>query len=261
MRLRGTVTSLAVLAHGGKGMGWSIASGTPPPGITLAPGGTPTDGLLSGTPTAVGTFTFTVRVVDTDGFVPSRAVTKQLTLSVVSQLAVSLAQGPLATGIVGKPFRATPATATGGLLPHTWKVTGGTLPPGLSVDPATGTIAGTPAVAGSFAFSLGVTDAEGRTAAANLAMRVVPALDLVTTRLRAATVDVPYRTTLRARGGEAPRTWKITRGKLPAKLKLNARTGVISGTPETAGTFRFRATVTDALGRRSSERLSLIVKA
>ncbi|HEU0302977.1 MAG TPA: Ig domain-containing protein [Gaiellaceae bacterium] len=254
-------TSITVVGSGGLGMGWQIASGALPPGVTLAqdpaggsPGGQTT---ISGTPTATGTYTFTLKVGDTDGFLPDRSVTRQYTLAVVAPLAVA-ASGTVPKGIVGKAFRAAPAAATGGLAPHTWTIAAGSAP-GLALDPATGALVGRPTAAGSFPLTLRASDADGRTATVDVVVRVVAALDLVTTKLRNATVGDPYKATLRARGGEAPRRFAITGGRLPAGLKLNAKTGVISGVPKDDGTSRFRVTVRDALGQRSSERLAISV--
>lgn len=256
--------TLTVVGTGGLGMGWRIVSGSLPPGLTMVdglPSGTPGGQTsISGTPTATGTYTFTVKVGDTDGFMPDRSTTRQYTLAVVAQLAAAPA-GTLPRGIVGRRISVTPATATGGLAPYTWSVAGGTIPPGLALNPASGALAGSPTAAGSFSFSLNVSDADGHTATADASMTVVNALDLVTSKLRPATVDESYKATLRVRGGQAPRTFAVTVGKLPSGLKLNAKTGVISGKPKTAGTFRFRITVRDALGQRSSERLTLSVHA
>jgi hypothetical protein len=54
--------------------------------------------------------------------------------------------------------------ATGGTGPYTWSVVSGSLPPGLSLDPATGTISGLATASGSFTFTLKVEDADGLTA-------------------------------------------------------------------------------------------------
>lgn len=253
-------TTIGVAGTGGLGMGWSVSAGALPTGLALAPDGTPGDGLISGTPTVVGTSTFTVKVGDTDGFLPNRATTKQLTLAVVAPLGVQASTAALPTGVVDKPYKATPASATGGAAPYTWSLAGGTAPPGLAVDPATGAIQGRPTAAGTFSFTVGVTDAEGRAASAPASIAVVQKLELVTTHLRNARVGHPYRTPVRARGGLLPRTWKLKRGKLPAGLRLDGTTGVISGEPRVDGTFRFAVTVTDALGQRSSTPLVLNVR-
>ncbi len=57
---------------------------------------------------------------------------------------------------VGAPYSTTLAV-TGGTAPYTWSVTAGTVPPGLSLDPVTGTIAGTPTTVGTSDFSVAVT--------------------------------------------------------------------------------------------------------
>jgi putative Ig domain-containing protein len=251
---------VSVVGNHGVGMGWKVSAGALPAGLTLAPDGSPGDSTISGTPTTVGISTFTVKVGDIDGFTPDRSTTQQYTLAVVAALAAA-PTGTIPTGIVGRPMLVTPATATGGLAPYTWSVASGAIPPGLTLDPASGALAGRPTAAGLFSFSLGVSDAGGRTATVDASMTVVGALDLVTTKLRPATVGKSYKATLRVRGGQAPRAFSVTGGKLPSGLKLNARTGVIGGKPKAAGTFRFRITARDALGQRSSERLTLSVRA
>lgn len=254
---------LTVVGTGGKGMGWKVVSGSLPPGLTLVdglPGGTPTgETTISGTPTTVGTYTFTVKVGDTDGFLPDRSVTKQFTVAVAAQLSATGAAS-LPTGIQGKPYSATPATASGGLAPLTWSVSGGAIPAGLTLDPATGVVRGVPTGFGTFSFSLRVADASGQIATADGSITIVRALDLRTTKLRPASVGDAYSAALRTVGGQAPLRFAITGGKLPDGLKLNAKTGLVNGKAKDAGTFRFRGTVTDALGQRSSERITLVVR-
>ncbi len=50
---------------------WSVSDGTLPPGLTLAP----SDGAITGTPTAAGTYNFTVTVVDSTGLTATQAQT------------------------------------------------------------------------------------------------------------------------------------------------------------------------------------------
>ena len=69
----------------------------------------------------------------------------------------------LPAGSVGAPYTATPA-ATGGTGPYTWSVAAGSLPAGLSLDPVTGTIQGTPTSAGTRTFTLQATDSTVPTA-------------------------------------------------------------------------------------------------
>lgn len=54
----------------------------------------------------------------------------------------------------------TKLSATGGVLPRTWEVIDGKLPPGLNLDPATGAIHGAPTALGQFHFAVEVSDAD-----------------------------------------------------------------------------------------------------
>jgi hypothetical protein len=252
--------SITVIGSGGLGLGWTVVAGSLPPGLTLAADGTPSNGLISGIPTAVGTWTFTVRVGDTDGFTPSRAQTKQYTIAVGSPLAVQTPAVAAPAGVVGQPYNGPAPAATGGIPPYTWSLTAGTLPPGLAVVPSTGALTGTPTSAGKFAYTVSARDTGGTVASVNLSVTVANALDLVTQKVRAAKVGRRYHAKLVARGGIAPRTWSVTGGHLPRGLRLDRRSGVVSGVPRVAGSFRFRATVTDSLGQRSSERVSITVR-
>src|SRR5271157_3697644 len=71
-------------------------------------------------------------------------------------------------------------------------------------------------------------------------------LIIKTTSLPPGTVNVPYGATLSAMGGLPPYTWSVIQGSLPAGLTLNATSGVISGTPTTAGTSNFTVRVRDS---------------
>ncbi|MFB3126781.1 MAG: Ig domain-containing protein, partial [Candidatus Acidiferrales bacterium] len=69
----------------------------------------------------------------------------------------------LPDGTLGIAYNAT-MQAANGVLPHTWSVSGGVLPDGLTLDGSAGTISGTPGVAATFTFTLQVNDAETESA-------------------------------------------------------------------------------------------------
>ena len=50
-------------------------------------------------------------------------------------------------------------TASGGALPYTWSIVGGSLPPGLTLSSSSGVITGTPTIVGTFSFTAQVSDA------------------------------------------------------------------------------------------------------
>jgi hypothetical protein len=75
----------------------------------------------------------------------------------VSPLTVTTTSLPAATA--GQPYSATLA-ATGGIAPYSWSVTSGSLPPGLTLNSATGQISGTSDGSGTYSFTVTVTDAE-----------------------------------------------------------------------------------------------------
>ncbi len=86
-----------------------------------------------------------------------------------------------------------------------------------------------------------------------------PALAVGTSSLPKAGVTIAYSQTLSVSGGSAPYTWAVTSGTLPAGLTLASSTGVISGTPTTAGISTFTVQVTDNIGGTSTQSLSITV--
>src|SRR4029077_6003200 len=124
---------------------WSSTAGTLPPGITLS-----TDGILSGKPTTVGSFTFTVQV--TDGISTASAT---FTIN-VSLSTLAFTSNTMPTAGAGRPYSQN-LPVTGGTLPYTASVTSGSLPPGLALS-STGVLSGTPTSAGSFTFAVSVND-------------------------------------------------------------------------------------------------------
>ena len=85
-------------------------------------------------------------------------------------------------------------------------------------------------------------------------------LQVATTNLPAGTTTVPYSQTLTACGGPTNYSWGIISGGLPAGLSLSS-SGVISGTPTTAGTTNFTVQVTNAASVTATQALSLVIYA
>ncbi len=118
-----------------------------------------TTGLLHGTPTGAGDYTFEVVVYD-DNFLDAY---KTFTLHVGGG-ALSLTSTPSATTQVGQSYSQT-NVASGGSTPYGYSITAGSIPAGTSFSSSTGTVSGTPTTAGAFSYDVTVTDNASATAA------------------------------------------------------------------------------------------------
>jgi hypothetical protein len=140
---------------------WSVPPNTLPAGLTL----NTSTGVISGTPSAAATSSFTVTVTDASKNTASQA----LSIAVIAPLTVTAAALPNAT--VGTAYSQTPLTVTGGVPPY--KFSAGALPSGFSLSASTGTISGTAPSAETGAFTVTVTDSTGATATASLTLTAV----------------------------------------------------------------------------------------
>jgi hypothetical protein len=227
---------------------WTIQSGNLPAGVTLS-----TAGVLSGTPTTEGSYTFVVRA-DGGGSVSD---TETETLVIRQPIVVSSPFRGAQKSEVGVSFSAT-QTATGGNGTFTWALASGSAPAGLELAPD-GTISGTPAAPGRFAFVMHVTDGEGRVATVNATLVVAPKFEITSLKLKSAKAGAPYRTTITTVGGVAPAVWTV-RGKLPVGVTFGKKLHLFIGTPRKAGKYRVTVQAVDALGATARKTLTLVVK-
>jgi alpha-tubulin suppressor-like RCC1 family protein len=244
-----TAYSDTLTVSGGTGpYTWSVSAGSLPAGITL--GGS--TGVLSGTPTAPGRSSFTVKVTDVNG----QSATKGTSLTVVAGPSLSFPVPP--TGEVGVAYTDT-LNVAGGTAPYAWAVTAGSLPAGISLNASTGVLSGTPTTSGDSSFTIKVTDAAGQSATQATHMTVVGPPDLDYPAPPQGEVGVAYSDPLSVDGGVAPYAWSVSAGSLPAGITLDASTGVLSGTPTSAGTSSFTVKVTDSKGQSDTKATSLTV--
>jgi len=218
-----------------------------PQSLTISP----TTGIITGTPPNAGTFALPVSLRDATGQIFSQS----FAFSVLP--AVSITTAALGSGLPGVPYAGT-VSANGGALPYRWSISAGTLPPGLSLNAASGQITGTPSASGVFPFTVQVTDFNAVTATKNLTITIGAGqlLTITTTSLPDGALNQTYSQQLAATGGTQPLTWTLGSGSLPTGLTL-AGTGVISGTPTILGTFSFDVVVTDV--NQASARKSLTI--
>ncbi|MDU0314710.1 putative Ig domain-containing protein [Phycicoccus sp. M110.8] len=231
-----TAYSQTLAASGGtKPYTWTVVQGAVPSGLTLS-----TAGVLSGTPTAAGSATFTVQVTG------GGTATKQLSLQ-IAQAGLSIttsAQLPSAT--LNQPYSLA-LKAQGGSGPYTWSAPNSGLPAGLTLSD-TGTITGTPISGGTTSFTLKVTDSTSPTAqtatlAATLTVTVPPVV-IGPATLPDATVEKKYFQRIETTGGAAPQ-WAcrviISSGALPNGILLDYDGDgfLLDGRPTTAGSTSF----------------------
>jgi hypothetical protein len=181
-----------------------------------------------------------------------------------SSVTLAITTTSLPTGQVGTAYSTTLA-ATGGKAPYKWVLTSGALPAGLTLNPSTGAITGTPTeTASATILTVTVTDSSipAQSKSVSLSLTVSssapPALAISTTSLPSGQVGTAYAATLAATGGTTPYTWSLTSGTLPAGLALNASTGAITGTPTAAANaIALTFTVTDSENPAQSKSVSL----
>ncbi len=257
-----TIQPTSQSATAGQTASFSVAAtGTAPLNYQWKKNGVAVNGASSSAYTTPATSSsdnggqFTVVVSNSAGSVTSSAAILMVNAS-IPPLQVTSSQLP--GGTVGSAYSAT-LSASGGTSPYSWSVSSGTLPTGLSLS-SSGTLSGTPTVAGAFPFTVAVKDAASGSASASLSINVVglPPLQITSSQLPGGTVGSAYSATLNASGGTPPYSWSLSSGILPAGLSLSSA-GTLSGTPTVAGAFPFTVAVKDAASGSASASLSINV--
>jgi hypothetical protein len=254
----GTAYSASLAISGGKApYTYSISPGSLPPGLTL----NTSTGVISGTPTTPGSYTFTSKVVDANGTSDTATCTIVITGSTIN-LDCGLCGGAKPT--VGMAFSAA-LSLTGGTGPFTFSIYSGSLPPGLTLNKTTGVVSGTPTTSGTYTFVAKVVDSKGASdTTASCTITVLPApinLDCGSCGTGNAAVGTAYSSSLNVTGASGSVVFSIISGSLPPGLTLNSSTGVISGTPTTAGTYTFTSKVVDSKGSSDTQSCTIIVLA
>lgn len=221
---------------------WAVASGSLPPGLGLSPAG-----VVTGTPTGDGSYSATVTATDAAGFSGSATVNWTVANDTVTVSPVSEStNGGQSVGSV-----ALTATDSGSTAPITsWAVTGGSLPPGLTLSPS-GAITGTPAApAGTFVATVTATDADGYAGTGTVTWSVVNPMYVRYDPNETTALDEPVSplNVPLADPSSPISSWSVVGGSLPPGLTLSASGGVISGTPTSTGTYSATVQGTDAFG-------------
>jgi putative Ig domain-containing protein len=154
-------------ATGGTGgRTWTVVSGELPPGLSLNTSTLYGWTHLEGTPTTVGSYSFTLQV-SAGGILATREYTVEIADRLLSIVTSMLPDADVAT-----PYSVF-LVRKGGTGPYEWDVISGNLPPGISLS-SEGQLSGTPTTTGDFSFEVRVRDTGGQSASALLALQVGP---------------------------------------------------------------------------------------
>ena len=212
-----------------------LSAGALPPGVQLL-----SNGVIHGTPTAVGQYQFSVTV--SDNAQPNRSeATVEYTVDIVAR-PLELDPKSLVPITGGAPFQ-TFFSARGGSGPYAFSISAGALPSGLSMT-TTGALQGAPTAIGSFGFDVQVADGAGATVDRTFQLEVVLPIVTIDSDLSDGQVGNPYSGSVFANGGLQPYTFSVSAGALPPGLQLDPR-GIVQGVPETTGSYAFTLTVAD----------------
>jgi len=252
----------------------SIVAGSLPPGLSLPATFGASGDVVGGTVTqplgSYNTYNFTVQGTGDQGQPLYQAYQISVDPDQLLTVVLPSSGSTLGPGMVGGAY-AQNFFLGGGAAPYTWAVASGKLPPGLTLqtfgDPtdASNELAGTPTTAGTFTFTMRVSDYHGQQATQQFSLTVDPPLQISTTPLAAGTVGVPYSRDLIAQGGAPPYSWFVVTSinELPPGLTLGATppdfNNVLTGTPTQAGTFSFAMQVQDAQDNWASGTVTITI--
>ena len=220
---------------------WTVSAR--PTGLTVTPAG-----LVSGTPTVVGSTLSMVVVTDKLG----RSDTENITWTVVLPPALTMPAN--AQNHVGETV-ALAATATGGVTPFAYSIAGQAA--GLTINTATGAITGSVTTPGTYTATVTATDANSQKVTGTYTHTVYPALLLAGIADQQVALGTTVTATASASGGDSRYTYSAT--GLPLGVLINSSTGVISGLPTVPGRYLPTVTVTDGLGGRAATSFALVV--
>ncbi|WP_409073570.1 putative Ig domain-containing protein [Micromonospora chalcea] len=204
----------------------SVTSGSLPPGMLVV--GT----SLGGSPTTAGTYTFTLRMTDKNDLFDEQTATIE-----VREPKVVITSGkPRSPMYLGRVYAIHTVEATGGTGPYRLSVVSGSLPPGMLVVGTS--LGGAPTTAGTYTFTLRMTDKNDRFGEQDATIVVAEAAAAFTSGdPPAATVGKRYSFRFTA-AGDSDIVFSLAAGALPDGLTLDGE-GRLSGTPGSAGTFAF----------------------
>ena len=212
---------------------YAVTTNVLPPGLLL----NPATGAITGIPSAPGNYTFNISATGWGGCVKSQSYNLLITGTCET---ITVNPTTLPNGTLGTPYPAASVSATGGAAPHTFAVTQGALPTGLTLNGTTGAITGTPTAVGSFSFRVSATAVGGCTGSRQYVVSIAcspltfaPAGPALPNGAK----NVAYNQALTVSPGTGY-TFSIQTGNVPPGYSLSPG-GVLSGITNQAGTWTF----------------------
>lgn len=222
---------------------FALTSGSLPPGVTLDK-----TQALQGTPSTPGKYTFTVQASDSK--TPTLTATQTFTLTIDNNLVLPNTSLPGAVQNVAYLEQIQPA---GGTPPYHFALgQNSALPPGLSLNTATGQVSGIPTTVAQDTMVITISDSAPQPASISpfVTLGVAPPLSFQTTTLPDGPRGIGYGGNISVIGGRQPYTVQVSSGALPNGLTASANSFGnainVTGVPTTDGTFQFTLKVSDS---------------
>jgi large repetitive protein len=218
------------------------ATGQLPPGMTFVNSLNPNTGVLKGTPTATGTYNFTVNVTDS----ANHSGSKGYSLTVDTQLVITTTTLP--AGVNGLAYDQ-PVNSVNGIAPLTWTALPTAISPGqvgLTLNAATGRLQGTISQFGNFNLDVQVTDSSvpARTVHKVISLESVAPLTFPFGSVITLHRDIPSNSVIGLVGGVTPIQLAIINGALPPGTVFTGT--AIVGSPVQVGNFPVTFQATDS---------------
>ena len=231
----GTSHNNGVQANGLLAPTYAVTSGVLPAGLFL----NSTTGVITGTPTVTGPYAFWITASNSHG-----SISLHLTGAVSSTPAFT--DSTLANFTTDHVY--TDGVSASGYPAATYSVTTGLLPAGLTLNPTTGALTGTPTgIEAPYSFTIAATNIGGSVSVLYTGTVRTEPRSFTDGTLPQFITGTAVLDGVAANGFPSP-TYSVTLGSLPTSVFLNSTTGAVTGTPSVAGVYSFTITATNSEG-------------